>query len=123
MLWYTKSNRHYNAADSEKTSKDVRIITTGKYEGKAVDMMMFVRKNKDDRETSKEFYYLGRVSYRPNVNAAGVDTNVEEVKMPGTDISVVRLGLRFETPVDRSLYDYLTSSDGMGHGDKASDGV
>ena len=57
---------------------------------------LFVRKNKDDKET-KEFYYLGRI--RPTGWA-------EEFKMPvGAD--AVKIKWKLDRPVP-NLYEYIT---------------
>lgn len=62
-------------------------------------MELFVRKNKDDKE-SKEFYYLGRIEHH------GV---LQEFTMPNTDSSAVEIGYRLLTPVEPNLYEYLTA--------------
>lgn len=70
-------------------------------ERKGVKMYLFVRKNKDDKE-SKEFYYLGRIHHEP-------DGLLEEFVMPNTDVSAVEIEYKLKTPVEKNLYDYLTS--------------
>ena len=65
-------------------------------------MYLFVRKNKNDSE-SKEFYYLGRIRHDPG----GV---LRQIVMPGTEATAVEIEYRLETPVERNLYDYLTSA-------------
>lgn len=66
-----------------------------------VRMFLFVRKNKDDKE-SKEFYYLGRIRHE----AGGM---LKQFVMPNTDVSAVEIEYKLETPVEKNLYDYLTS--------------
>ena len=56
---------------------------------------------KDDKE-SKEFYYLGRIRHE----AGGV---LKQFVMPNTDVSAVEIEYKLETPVEKNLYDYLTS--------------
>ena len=80
-------------------SSDVRTAVESKRLG--VKMYLFVRKNKDDME-SKEFYYLGRIHHEPG----GL---LEEFVMPNTDVSAVEIEYKLETPVEKNLYDYLTS--------------
>lgn len=78
---------------------DVRMAADSERNG--VKMYLFVRKNKDDKE-SKEFYYLGRIQHEP-------DGLLEEFVMPNTDVSAVEIEYKLKTPVEKNLYDYLTS--------------
>lgn len=78
---------------------DVRMAADSERNG--VKMYLFVRKNKDDKE-SKEFYYLGRINHEP-------DGLLEEFVMPNTDVSAVEIEYKLKTPVEKNLYDYLTS--------------
>lgn len=80
-------------------SSDVRMAADSERNG--VKMYLFVRKNKDDKE-SKEFYYLGRIHHEPG----GL---LEEFVMPNTDVSAVEIEYKLKTPVEKNLYDYLTS--------------
>ena len=80
-------------------SSDVRMAADS--ERNEVKMYLFVRKNKDDKE-SKEFYYLGRIRHEPG----GL---LEEFVMPNTDVSAVGIEYKLKTPVEKNLYDYLTS--------------
>ena len=82
------------------SSKDVR--TAADSDSLGVSMYLFVRKNKDDKE-SKEFYYLGRICHPDS----GL---LREFTMPGTDATAVEIEYRLNTPVERNLYDYLTSA-------------
>ena len=69
---------------------------------KSSDWFLFVRKNKDDKE-SKEFYYLGRIRH----NADGI---LKEFVMPNTDATAVEIEYKLDTPVDKNLFDYITSA-------------
>ena len=80
-------------------SSDVQMAAGSAHNG--VKMYLFVRKNKDDKE-SKEFYYLGRIHHEPT----GI---LEEFVMPNTDVSAVEIEYKLNTPVEKNLYDYLTS--------------
>ena len=80
-------------------SSDVRMAADSERNG--VKMYLFVRKNKDDKE-SKEFYYLGRIHHEP-------DGLLEEFVMPNTDVSAVEIEYKLKTPVEKNLYEYLTS--------------
>ena len=78
-------------------------MTAADSERLGVRMFLFVRKNKDDKE-SKEFYYLylGRIRHE----TGGV---LKQFVMPNTDVSAVEIEYKLETPVEKNLYDYLTS--------------
>ena len=85
LLWYTKSKRNL-------ASPDVRSIVDN-----AVDLHVFAKK--DDADGS-DFYYLGMAQ----------SGEAEETTMPGGDgkrLSVVRMDLRFENPVNAALFDYF----------------
>ena len=64
-----------------------------------IKMELFVRKNKDDKE-SKEFYYLGPIRH------SGF---LKQFVMPGTEASAVEIGYQLSTPVEPNLFSYLTS--------------
>lgn len=78
-------------------SSDVRMAVNAEQAG--VWMGIFVRKNKEDKE-SKEFYYLGKIVH---------DGSLKEFTMPNTDATAVEIGYRLQTPVAPDLYGYLTS--------------
>lgn len=86
---------------SKRTLASSDVRTAADSERKGVKMYLFVRKNKDDKE-SKEFYYLGRIHHEP-------DGILEEFVMPNTDVSAVEIEYKLKTPVEKNLYDYLTS--------------
>ena len=82
MLWFTKSRRTL-------TSPDVRPIVDNE-----ATLHVFVKK--DDAE-GVDFYYLGRAEA----------TGAELTTMPGSDLSVVRMNLRFSAPIQSALFDYF----------------
>lgn len=85
LLWYSKNRRTL-------ASSDVRPIVDN-----AVDLHVFAQKDDADRS---DFYYLGRAQSRA----------AEQTTMPGGDgksLSVVRMALHFEEPVDAALFDYF----------------
>ena len=84
---------------SASESPDIRTAAGSAHNG--VKMYLFVRKNKDDKE-SKEFYYLGRIRHEP-------DGLLQQFVMPNTDVSAVEIEYKLYTPVEKNLYDYLTS--------------
>ena len=59
---------------------------------------LFVRKNKDDKET-KEFYFLGEI------NAHG---NPTEVRMPESNDTAFEIQYKLETPVRADIFEYIT---------------
>ena len=88
MLWYSKSKRSLQ-------SDDVSAIVQNR-----VDLHVFAKK--DDAEGAG-FYYLGRARAE----------NAEQTTMGGIgeiSLSVVRMHLRFETPIDASIFDYFEPS-------------
>ena len=60
---------------------------------------LFVRKNKDDKDGSKEFYFLGEI--RPTQEYA-------PITIAGK--SAVEVTYDLDQPVDHGLFAYLTSS-------------
>ena len=86
---------------SKRTLDSADVMTAADSERLGVRMFLFVRKNKDDKE-SKEFYYLGRIRHE----AGGM---LKQFVMPNTDVSAVEIEYKLETPVEKNLYDYLTS--------------
>lgn len=62
---------------------------------------LFVRKNKNDRDGSKEFYFLGEI--RPT-------GEFRQIVMPGTTKSAVEITYELRDSVRRDLYEYLTGT-------------
>lgn len=89
LLAISKSKRKIKSPDVQTALNSVEL---------GVRMDLFVRKNKDDKE-SKEFYYLGAI-YPTG--------KVEEFQMPNTEASAVRIYYNLETPVKPSLYEFIT---------------
>lgn len=82
MLWYTRSRRTLS-------SGEVRPIVANQ-----VKIYVFVKK--DDAEGS-DFYFLGEATSH----------NAEQTVMTKTGDSVVRMILRFDAPIETSLFDYF----------------
>ena len=59
-----------------------------------------VRKNKDDKTSGKEFYFLG------GIESTG---EYEQIAMAETGDSAVEIGYKLDVPVEQSLYHYLTT--------------
>jgi hypothetical protein len=89
LIAISKSNRTEDSAD---------VQTALHADELGVSMHLFVRKNKDDRETSKEFYYLGKLHATGKTNP---------FIMPGTSSNAVEIEYQLETPVQEALYEYL----------------
>ena len=88
MHWYSRSRRTL-------ISPELRPIINNED-----DLHLFVKK--DDAE-GNDFYYLGKVESH----------NQQDETMPGTDgkmLNVVTMNLDLLTPVEQSLYDYLTNN-------------
>ena len=70
---------------------------------------LFVRKNKDDKE-SKEFYFLGLM--HPTGTFVPILMDVKDANTGGTrQVPAVEIVYDLDTPVSEELYDYLTESD------------
>lgn len=85
MLWYTRSRRTLSSAEVEA------IVT------KRARPFLFAKK--DDAEGS-DFYFLGEAD----------PSEAEETTMPGDDgtpLSVVRMVLNLDQPIDSAVYDYF----------------
>jgi len=68
-------------------------------EERGILMPLFVRKNKDD-QTSKEFYFLGTIRH---------NGHLQQFVMNDTeDVTAVEIGYKLDTPVENSLYEYIT---------------
>lgn len=61
---------------------------------------MFVRKNKEDKE-SKEFYYLGSMHTD--------EKDAIEIQMPNTNKSAVEIRWTLEDAVREDLYQYIVN--------------
>ena len=88
MRWFTKSNRSLR-------SRDVRPIVDG-----TVDLHIFVKK--DDAE-GVAHYYLGQATAH----------DATETTMPGAQgekLPVVKMLLRFDSPIPQGLFDYFAPS-------------
>lgn len=62
------------------------------------DVLLFMRKNKDDN-TSKEFYFFGKMKYKGNDG---------EFIMPNTVKKAVKLKWELISQIDSNLYEYIT---------------
>lgn len=83
---------------SKRTVNSDDVVQAYNSEANGVTILLFVRKNKDDR-ISKEFYFLG------TMKATGTP---EEFTMPDTNVTAVRLYYSLHTPVRGDIYDFIT---------------
>jgi superfamily II DNA or RNA helicase len=83
---------------SKRTVNSDDVVQAYNSESNGVTMLLFVRKNKDDR-ISKEFYFLG------TMKTIGTP---EEFTMPGTNVTAVKLYYSLHTPVRGDIYDFIT---------------
>ena len=91
LIAISKSKRRITSPDVQNALNSVE---------RGIMMPLFVRKNKDDKE-SKEFYYLGKIT---------PTGETQEFQMPNTQATAVEIGYKLEHPVDLNLYEYLTDS-------------
>ena len=80
-------------------SKEVQRFVNAKENHMPIDL--FMRKNKDDKDGAKSFYYLGRMT----------NDGAKQEKMAGTGDDVVELTWNLDVPVREDIYDYLTSNE------------
>lgn len=92
IIAISKPSRHLHSKDIEK----IRQCPEN-----GMRPYLFVRKNKNDGESSLEFYFLGEM--RPT-------GEFKEFILPGTTKSAVEITYELMDPVRQDLYDYLTSN-------------
>lgn len=90
LLWISKNKRYLTSPD---------IVTIKNAKANKTRILLFVRKNKNDEENSKEFYFLGEIT---------PTGHFEEFKMTSGD-NAVRMYYILETPVREELYDYIVN--------------
>ena len=78
--------------------------------GNGMKTYLFVRKNKDDKDGGKEFYFLGEM--HPT-------QEYEQIKIAGKN--AVEITYELDQPVEHGLYSYLVSSFEDGLGDEPAD--
>ena len=90
LIAISKHPRHLDSVDIERLRNANK---TG------MRTYLIVRKNKDDKEKSKEFYFLGEM------HATGV---FEQIVMAGTNDPAVEIRYVLDTAVKEEPYDYIT---------------
>ena len=94
FIWMSKSKRKLNSPDVHS------ILSQKEHE---MRLPLFVKKNNSE---GVEFYYLG--------NSKVLKETAVEISIPddsGKSVSVVEMNFILESPVEKSLYDYLVNSD------------
>lgn len=82
---------------SGRTSQSEDVQSALNADKLGIQMLLFVRKNKDDR-ISKEFYYLGPI------HATG---DTKDFTMANTEKTAVEIEYHLEKPIAKDLYQYL----------------
>ena len=93
LIAFSKHPRSINSPDADHIYKRTEADANNR-------IFLFVRKNKDDKET-KEFYFLGEV------NAVG---EPKPVTMKKTADSAFEINYELEVPVREDLYEYIVNS-------------
>ena len=76
------------------------IVNLKEWPGNGMKVYLFMRKNKNDKGGSKEFYFLGGMA--PTGKFA-------PIVMPGVNMSAVEITYRLNTPVRPDLYAFMTA--------------
>lgn len=98
------NDRFINAKNIITISKNGRTIQSNDVkqfnnsDNNNTKVYLFIRKNKED-VGAKEFYFLGQV--HPN-------GFIEEINMLNVNTTAVEMGWQLETPVEESIFEYLT---------------
>ncbi|SEO40374.1 DUF3427 domain-containing protein [Denitrobacterium detoxificans] len=87
----SKSNRNLS-------SPEIKNLQNAERNG--MRCFLFIRKNKEDKDESTEFYFLGEM------HPTG---KFKQIVMQGTTTTAVEIWYRLETPVKADLYDYFLS--------------
>lgn len=83
-----------------RTLQSPEIKRLQAWPGNGMRSYLFVRKNKDDKDGGKEFYFLGEIAPSGTYRL---------FTMPNTTNSAVEITYHLDQPVRADLYDYLTS--------------
>ncbi len=97
---FTSRNSLIAISKSKRTVESADVKTALESKKNGIRMDLFVRKNKDDN-TSKEFYYLGRIE---------PDGMAQNIVMADGVTNAVEIGYRLQSPVNQNLYDYITGA-------------
>ena len=86
---------------SKRTMESPEIVKLRNIASNGMRCFLFLRKDKKDKETGKEFYFLGEM------HPSG---EFEQTTAADDKTSIVEIGYNLERPVRADLYDYFTSS-------------
>lgn len=88
--WFSKNKRYLDSPDV------IKIINSKKNNTK---ILLFVRKNKNDKENAKEFYFLGEMT----------PISVPKEVIMNSGEHAVEFEFLLETPVREDIYDYIVN--------------
>ena len=94
---FVSNNKLIAISKSNRTLESEDVINMLQATERGIDVQLFVRKNKDDN-TSKEFYYLGRMQ------ALGT---AKEFTMPNTSSTAVEIEWILNNAVREDIYRYI----------------
>lgn len=92
LVAISKQPRHLDSPEIERLRA---------WPGNGMRIFLFVRKNKNDGDGGKEFYFLGEMF---------PTGEYKEIVMPGANTAAVEITYELMDPVRHDLYDYLTSN-------------
>lgn len=93
FCWMSKNKRKINSPDVSK------ILNQKSH---SMRIPLFVKKSNSE---GNDFYYLGNVNI---IDDSAIEKEI--VKDDGSKVSVVEMNFKLETPVEKSLYDYIINS-------------
>lgn len=98
---FTSESRLVAVSKSKRTLASPEIMRLKGVKENGMRCFLFMRKNKNDRDEGKEFYFLGEM------HPTGV---FREITMADHVTKAVEIGYELEDAVRGDLYDYLTSN-------------
>lgn len=98
---FVSDHRIVAISKSKRSLRSNEIVRLGNASENGMKCYLFVRKNKEDKNDRKEFYFLGQI------HPTG---EFEQIVMKDGKTSAVEITYDLEQPVRADLYDYLLSS-------------
>ena len=100
MLWYSR------VPSKLTTSAIVNILESKKL---GVSLYLFVRKDRKDKETTNEFYYLGKIEPSPTCKPREIQIDRMGKNQKIKKLSAVEIEFRLDHPVRDDIYDYIVN--------------
>lgn len=94
---FLDSGQLISISKNRRTLESEDVVRMLEAENQGIPVELFIRKNKDDKESSKSFYYLGSMRARGS----------QAITLAGT--SAVEILWDLDVPVCDSIYKYITS--------------